>query len=103
MDSRAYPYQRTGAEWLARQRAGILADDMGVGKSLQAIGAADLAGAQRVLVLVPGIARKTWEDEWAEWQTRRRDVGSVYTAKLIPDTDVLMVSYSVLSEIWVMK
>ena len=103
MNPRAYPYQRIGAEWMARQEAGINADDMGVGKSLQAIGAADLAGAQRVLVIVPGIARKTWEDEWAEWQTRRRDVGSVWTSKLIPDTDVLMVSYGMLSEIKVMK
>lgn len=99
----AFPYQRVGAEWLARQEAGLLCDEMGVGKTLTAIGASDLVGAKKVLMVVPGIARRTCEEEWSKWQTCSRDIGSVYTSKLIPDTDVLMVSYSMLAELKVMR
>ena len=37
-----YPYQKIGADFLARLGSALLADDVGVGKTLQAITAANI-------------------------------------------------------------
>lgn len=63
-------YQRDGAMWLgsmlARYGAGLLADEMGIGKSAQAIAAADpLPG--KVLVIAPAIVVPHWEAQITRW------------------------------------
>ena len=64
------PYQTAGAEWLASKRFALLADEMGVGKSAQAIRACDLVGAMDVLVICPANARVNWQREFARFGTR---------------------------------
>ena len=46
-----YPYQLTGADYLAVHPQAFLADDMGLGKSCQAVVASDILGLDRILVL----------------------------------------------------
>ena len=62
-----YPYQHVGAEWLAGRSRAILGDTMGLGKSPQAIRAADMAGARRVAIVCPAIARVNWRREFERW------------------------------------
>jgi SNF2 family DNA or RNA helicase len=66
------PYQIVGRDFLAGRRHALLADQMRVGKTPQAILAADHVGAQRVLVLCPAIATEQWAAEWARWSPERR-------------------------------
>lgn len=63
------PYQRDGAQWLARhpRRGAGLFDDMGLGKTATAIAAADLLGAKRILVLAPAIVLFNWRREIRIW------------------------------------
>lgn len=62
-----FPYQQTGAEWLAQRRHGLLGDKMGLGKTVQAIEAFNIAGARRVAVVCPAIARVNWRREVDRW------------------------------------
>lgn len=62
-----YPWQTTGVEWLARRRRALLADDMGLGKSITAIRAAVAAGAGTVLVLAPTVVAYNWQRELQRW------------------------------------
>lgn len=64
MPPELFPYQTAGAGWLASQRHALLADEMGLGKSAQAITAADIVGAKRILVLCPAVARINWLREF---------------------------------------
>lgn len=64
------PYQLTGSHFLAARRFALLADQMRVGKSPQAIMAADAVAAKRVLVLCPAIATFQWQQHWIDWSTR---------------------------------
>jgi SWI/SNF-related matrix-associated actin-dependent regulator of chromatin subfamily A-like protein 1 len=57
-------YQEIGSKWLAETRRGYLADEMGIGKTLQASYAAELAGAERIAVIGPAIARPNWVRHW---------------------------------------
>lgn len=61
------PYQIEGRDFLAERTFALLADEMRVGKTPQAILAAAKVGAQRVLVVCPAIARRQWEREFARW------------------------------------
>ena len=45
------PHQEEGVAWLCRVRRGILADEMGMGKTLQALEAANRLGARRILIV----------------------------------------------------
>ena len=71
---RDLPYQREGSEFLAARRAAYLGDDPGLGKSKQAIDAADLRGAERVLVVSPASLKVNWAREFAKFSDRQRPV-----------------------------
>jgi SWI/SNF-related matrix-associated actin-dependent regulator 1 of chromatin subfamily A len=59
-----FPYQTIGAEFLASRKVACLFDEMGVGKSAQAITACDLVGAKKVLVICRAVARINWQREF---------------------------------------
>lgn len=69
MDLVPFPYQYEGRDWLTQHHHGLLADQPGLGKSAQAIIAAERLGAERILVVCPAIARGNWLNEFALWST----------------------------------
>jgi SNF2 family DNA or RNA helicase len=71
-DERLYPYQRAGVEFLALVKRALLADEMGTGKTIQAIlalrklkDAGQLDG--QILVVCPNTMKRTWERELGIW------------------------------------
>lgn len=62
-----YPYQETGADFLARRPAGLLADGPGLGKTIQAALAAQQTKPNDVLVITPATAVPNWHREWGLW------------------------------------
>jgi SNF2 family DNA or RNA helicase len=65
------PYQAVGVEWLLDHPSGILADDMGLGKGVQAIAALRrlirLGQARGGLIVCPRSLIANWEDELSRW------------------------------------
>src|SRR6478752_6314842 len=65
------PYQKLGVDWLRdglqAHRAVLLADDPGLGKTVQALTAARVLGSERVLVICPAGARRVWTQEISRW------------------------------------
>ena len=93
------PSQSEGVDFLSAHRAAILADDTGLGKSVQSIRAADKVGARRVLVMCQAIGRVSWAIEFPKWQTLPREV-LVYgnrTPAIPTGPLALIVAYSTLS------
>jgi len=66
-DPRLFPYQRAGVRWLAGRKRGLLADAMGLGKTVQALLALP-AEAPRVLVICPACVKGSWRDECRRWR-----------------------------------
>ena len=64
------PYQLAGADFLVGKRHALLADQMRVGKTPQAIMACARVKAERILVLCPAIATYQWAQQWADWSAR---------------------------------
>lgn len=76
-----FPYQRQGADWLASRKLALLADEMGIGKTAQAIRACDLIGAKRVLVLCPAVARLNWLREFQRFGMSPRTITPILSSK----------------------
>lgn len=88
-------YQEQGAAFLAGDPAGtarLLADEPGLGKTPQAIRAADMVEAKRVLVVAPAIAIENWARETSKWQNLQRPVTVLYRGST-PINGVNIVSY----------
>jgi len=58
-----YPHQEEGIKFLLSRNGCVLADDMGLGKSIQSIIAALESGAKKILVVAPSSAKINWERE----------------------------------------
>lgn len=58
-----YNHQETGVKFLLSRKGAILADDMGLGKSIQSIIAALESGAENILVVCPASVKLNWERE----------------------------------------
>lgn len=61
------PYQEQGRDFLAARRFALLADEMRVGKTPQAILAAAKLNASSVTVVCPAIAVPQWKAEFRRW------------------------------------
>ena len=53
-------YQEDAARWLVQRRKAILADDIGLGKTATAIGAAELANVSPICVVCPKSVIPQW-------------------------------------------
>lgn len=65
-------YQIHGASWCAsmlhHSGGALLADDMGVGKSAQALAAADALGVGSLLVVSPAVVCSSWREQDRKWR-----------------------------------
>lgn len=89
-----YPFQLIGADFLAARTQAFLADDMGLGKSVQAIRGADIVGAQDILVICPSSVRANWERMFEKFSPMDRPCAPIFTGKdPMPSSGVVVISY----------
>jgi SWI/SNF-related matrix-associated actin-dependent regulator of chromatin subfamily A-like protein 1 len=94
-----YPYQLAGARWLASRdgttkHVGLLGDGMGLGKSAQAVGAADYLSAGPVTVICPAIMVGEWRETLYRFGDVPRYVHAVGDAGPVPQRGgALVASY----------
>lgn len=81
---KAFPYQVTGADFLAAKNYALLADEMGLGKTRQVIQAMDLIQASRAIIVCPSIARINWLREFEMWSSVKRNYQILQTLKDTP-------------------
>jgi SWI/SNF-related matrix-associated actin-dependent regulator 1 of chromatin subfamily A len=62
-NKKLYDHQEKGIKFLLSRNGSILADDMGLGKSLQSIVAALESGAKNILVVCPSSVKINWKRE----------------------------------------
>lgn len=96
---RLHPYQIEGARWLQALQPGrgcLLGDDMGVGKTVQALKAIDRHG--RAVVCCPASVARVWRSEAAEW---RPDLEVTIDAPLRRPKagEILVISYDSLPDL----
>jgi len=96
--NKLYDFQLKGAQFLYERRSALLADDMGLGKTIQAIVAADMIKAKRILVVCPASVKINWEREFKKWQYINRKTHIIgKTREFLPVTDIYIVNYHIVS------
>lgn len=115
INRRLKPFQLEGLSWLTRQektayRGGLLGDEMGMGKTIQAVSLimSDWPQKDPTLVVVPPVALMQWSNEIGEYTDGKLKV-LVYhgtnakckkmTVKDLRKFDVIMVSYNSLESL----
>lgn len=106
-----YPFQKDGKKWLLKHNNRILADDMGLGKSIQSISAIeDLLFKEKlksILIVCPNTLVTNWESEIDKWSSLLTyySMSSVkandqsYIKNKINNNNILITTYSVLEKI----
>jgi len=115
INRRLKPFQLEGLSWMVRQekthyKGGLLGDEMGMGKTIQAVSLimSDYPAKQPTLVCVPPVALMQWSNEIREYTDNKLKV-LVYhgtnakckkmTVKELKSYDVIMVSYNSLESL----
>lgn len=62
-----FPYQAAGIEYAKDLPFAYIADEPGLGKTIQAIGIANAKGYRRLLVACPALLRLNWQKEIRKW------------------------------------
>jgi len=92
------PHQIAGVEWCVNRPRALIADEMGIGKSAQAIGTANYLGLKRILVICPASVKINWEREFGLWSTMNPKIAIINGTKaIIPkDADVIIINYDII-------
>ena len=69
-----YPFQKLGTKFLENKKYAVLADKMGLGKTNQAVLAADRLFAADILIVCPVIAKINWQREFDMWSEYKRPI-----------------------------
>lgn len=92
-------FQRAGVKY-ATQRSGVLiADDMGTGKSLQALAAIQVKGTYPAMVVSPANVKYSWRQEVERWFPGRKAVvleTALTSLRLPKDIDFVILNYDIL-------
>ncbi len=90
------PFQRAGIAFASTRPATLIADEPGLGKTIEAIGVSNADPAiRRVLVICPSTPRLNWKREWEKWSVRKMVVG-VAQGNHVPEADVVIINYDIL-------
>ena len=96
------PFQRAGVAYALRQRRTFIADEQGLGKTVQALAALELDDAYPAVVVCPASIKLNWEREAHIWLPERR-VAVLHGRTLGDDerqdlleADVIVVNYEIL-------
>jgi SNF2 family DNA or RNA helicase len=91
------PYQLAGIEYMLQRGDVLLADVMGIGKTIEAIGVSNaMPHVRSVLIVCPATLKDNWKKEWEAWDTKGLSVG--IAKKTLPDTDIAIINYDVLKK-----
>jgi SWI/SNF-related matrix-associated actin-dependent regulator 1 of chromatin subfamily A len=79
-----FPFQKAGIDYMLRRQSSLLADDMGIGKTIEAIGVINADETiKTVLVISPATLKLNWQREMGRWLVRPVKIGIADT-KVVP-------------------
>jgi SWI/SNF-related matrix-associated actin-dependent regulator of chromatin subfamily A-like protein 1 len=96
-----HPFQRAGVRYALERRRTFIADEQGLGKTVQALAALEYDEAFPALVVCPASMKLTWERESRHWLPERRvEVLEGRRARAFTDAareaDIVVVNYDIL-------
>ncbi len=96
------PFQRAGVSYLLSQRRAFLADEQGLGKTIEALAALEADGAYPAVVVCPASLKLNWLRELERWLPDRTahalvGTGGGVSTPMTEPADVTVVNYDILA------
>ena len=89
------PFQRAGVDYVVRARRAFLADEQGLGKTVQALAALEADAAYPALVLCPASLKLNWQRETERWLPHRSCAVVSGTGTVAPAVDITIINYDI--------
>lgn len=96
LDGELKPFQRAGVEYALLRRRTFIADEQGLGKTVQALAAVEAAGAYPAIVACPASLKLGWEREVRRWLPAR-DVAVLSGGRGGESAEITIVNYDILA------
>lgn len=113
-----FPFQKAGVKYALSRKDTLIGCEMGVGKTIQAIGVSNADSlCHRVLIVCPAFLKDNWLKEWTRWDVKHLSTGVVRTGQSIsksktiggvktkvveevqfPSSDVVIINYELLED-----
>jgi SWI/SNF-related matrix-associated actin-dependent regulator 1 of chromatin subfamily A len=87
------PFQWAGVRYLLGTRRAFLADEQGLGKTVQALATLEADGAFPAIVVCPASLRLQWEREASRWLPHRSRTVLTGGRQALPPADLTILSY----------
>jgi len=96
--NKLFPFQKKGVSFLSKTRSALLADQLGIGKTVQALHACQEVGAGRVLVICSASIKYNWFKEAVKWGFDADDIHIVDrdTIDFLPEEGMFIVNYDLI-------
>jgi hypothetical protein len=93
------PFQRAGVSYLLKQRRAFLADEQGLGKTIEALATLEADGAYPAIVVCPASLKLNWLRELSLWLPHRSAQALTGTRGDVPvePADVTVVNYDIVA------
>ncbi|MGA7705743.1 MAG: DEAD/DEAH box helicase, partial [Solirubrobacteraceae bacterium] len=93
------PFQRAGVAYLLAQRRAFLADEQGLGKTIEALATLEADGAYPAIVVCPASLKLNWIREIERWLPGRstQTLTGMGSGGPIPPADITVVNYDILA------
>jgi SWI/SNF-related matrix-associated actin-dependent regulator of chromatin subfamily A-like protein 1 len=94
------PFQRAGVSYLLERRRAFLADEQGLGKTIEALAAVEAAGAYPAVVVCPASLKLNWLRELERWLPQRSAVtlsGNGGAGPVPAEADITVVNYDIVA------
>ena len=89
------PFQRAGVSYVLRARRTFLADEQGLGKTVEALAALEADDAYPAIVVCPASLKLNWEREASVWLPSRSVAVAAGTGGVIPSADITIINYDI--------
>jgi hypothetical protein len=91
------PFQRAGVRYLLRQRRAFLADEQGLGKTIEALATIEADGAYPTVIVCPASLKLNWMREIGRWLPGRSAQMLDGNRGAVEPADVTVVNYDIVS------
>jgi SNF2 family DNA or RNA helicase len=89
------PFQRAGVQYALRARRTFLADEQGLGKTVQALAALEADDAYPAVVICPASLKLNWQREAERWLPHRSTTVVSGTGTVAAAADITIVNYDI--------
>jgi SNF2 family DNA or RNA helicase len=90
-------FQKKGVAFVAEKKKVILGDQMGLGKTIQAIGAVHYLNSFPALIVCPASVKLNWEKEIKKWTNKKITIIEGQKNNKLEKADFYIINYDILS------